>query len=314
MALTHQYINVDGVNIHYVESSPYTSQQPIETLVFLHGFPEYWGTWHKQLAFFGRNYRVIAPDLPGYHLSDKPVDPEFYAVPNLISFMAKFIAAISPNHPVTLIAHDWGGAIAWPLAAFNAALLNRLVILNAAHPSTFTREMINNSNQRSKSAYIHELIGPEAENLLTQDDYRYLVDKIMQSQQPAVFTHEVLDTYKQVWRQPGAIKGMLQYYRAMPQLARNDTQSDVKHDTNVSSGAQVKHTCELKIPNIRINLPTLVLWGEHDLAFVNENLEGLTEYVPNCTIKRFSQTSHWIQHERPNDVNKAISDFLTSIK
>ncbi|MGI2169964.1 alpha/beta fold hydrolase [Shewanella sp. MF05960] len=313
MSLAHHYIDVDGVNIHYVESSPQASQ-PIETLVFLHGFPEYWGTWRKQLAFFGQQYRVIAPDLPGYHLSDKPTDAAFYAVPNLIGFMGKFIGAISPNHPVTLIAHDWGGAIAWPLAAFNASLLTRLVILNAAHPSTFTREMINNSNQRSKSAYIHELIGAEAENLLTQDDYRYLVDKIMQSQQPAIFTPDVLDAYRQVWRQPGAINGMLQYYRAMPQLARNDTQTDVKHDTNVSSCDQVKHTSELKIPNIRINLPTLVLWGEQDLAFVNENLDGLIEYVPNCTIKRFSQTSHWIQHERPNEVNKAISDFLTSIQ
>ncbi|GGP75549.1 alpha/beta fold hydrolase [Shewanella ulleungensis] len=314
MPLTHHYTVVDGVNIHYVESGNHAAQKPIETLVFLHGFPEYWGTWLKQLDFFACNYRVIAPDLPGYNLSDKPTDTGFYTVPNLIRFMSKFIAAVSPNQPVTLIAHDWGGAIAWPLAAFNASLLSRLVILNAAHPSTFTREMINNSNQRSKSAYIHQLIEPEAESLLTQDDYHYLVDKIMQSQQPAIFTHEVLDAYRQVWRQPGAINGMLQYYRAMPQLARNDAKMDTNDDITVSSNSQVKHTSALKIPNIRINLPTLVLWGEQDLAFVNENLDDLIQYVPNCTIKRFAHTSHWIQHERPNEVNNAISDFLTSKK
>ncbi|GGB68469.1 alpha/beta hydrolase [Shewanella inventionis] len=313
MTLTHHYINIEHTNIHYVESVPMGKPTQVETLVFLHGFPEFWGTWHKQLEFFAPNYRVIAPDLPGYNLSDKPTDLEFYTVPKLIAFIAKLISAISPHKPVTLVAHDWGGAIAWPLAAFNASLLSRLVILNAAHPSTFTREMINNPNQRAKSAYIHQLISSGANSLLSQNNYQYLVDKLMQSQLPALFTDELLASYRQVWQQPGAINGMLQYYRAMPQLAHDDTNDNVGHgDTRLSH--QVKPVSALKIPNIRINIPTLVLWGEQDLAFVNENLDGLTDYVTDCTIKRFSNTSHWIQHERPNEVNNAISEFLTSLQ
>ncbi|WP_351015763.1 alpha/beta hydrolase [Shewanella sp. AC91-MNA-CIBAN-0169] len=332
MKLEHKNILVDNVNIHYVESGQSTEANNVfavaditalkPTIIFLHGFPEYWGTWSAQLSFFSPHYRVIAPDLPGYNLSDKPDDVSFYAVPNLIGFMAKFIAAISPTQPVILVAHDWGGAIAWPLAAFHAQLISKLIIVNAAHPSTFTREMINNPLQRKKSAYIHQLISELGESLLTQDDYRYLSEDIMVSTNPSVFTAAVKAQYKQVWSQAGAINGMLQYYRAMPQLAENDTDNQRCNSTTASSldttstqndttkSSPVKQASQLKVPNIRINVPTLILWGEQDLAFVNENLDNIHHYVPNCIIKRFQDTSHWLQHERPDEVNVAINNFI----
>ncbi|GGP42248.1 epoxide hydrolase [Shewanella algicola] len=315
MTLTHNHIRIDDINIHYVESGPQAAQQPLETIVFLHGFPEFWGTWDKQLAFFSQHYRVIAPDLPGYNLSDKPNNIAFYALPNLINVMSKLIAALSPDRPVTLVAHDWGGAIAWPLAAFKPHLIRQLVILNAAHPSTFTREMINNPHQRSKSDYIHQLIGKDGENLLTQDNYRYLTNNILQCENGTFFTADVIASYRQVWQHPGAVNGMLQYYRAMPQLAAKETlEAPDESDKRTTSASQIKPTSEINIPNIRINIPTLVLWGEQDLAFVNENLNGLTDYVPDCTIKRFPNTSHWIQHEQPDEVNLAINEFINSSK
>ena len=314
MKLEHKNILVDNVNIHYVESGQSTDETALRpTIIFLHGFPEYWGTWSAQLNFFSPHYRVIAPDLPGYNLSDKPDVVSFYAVHNLIGFMAKFIAAISPTQPVILVAHDWGGAIAWPLAAFHAQLISKLIIVNAAHPSTFTREMINNPLQR---------ISASGESLLTQDDYRYLSEDIMVSTNPSVFTADVKARYKQVWGQQGAINGMLQYYRAMPQLAENDTDNQRSKATAASSldtsatqdgttkSSPVKQASQLKVPNIRINVPTLILWGEQDLAFVNENLDDIHHYVPNCIIKRFQDTSHWLQHERPDEVNVAINNFI----
>jgi pimeloyl-ACP methyl ester carboxylesterase len=313
MKLAHQYILVDDVNIHYVESSHDSAQKPISTIVFLHGFPEYWATWHKQLDYFSTDYHVVAPDLPGYNLSDKPADTGFYTVRHLIAFMAKFIAAISPDHPVIVVAHDWGGAIAWPLAAFHPQLISKLIILNAAHPSTFTREMINNPAQRKKSAYIHQLISPSGESLLTNNDFQYLIDKIMVSAKADVFTDKIQAQYRQVWRQDGAVNGMLQYYRAMPQLAPNDGISESLETTDKKSlvqMSQIKNTAEITIPNISINHPTLVLWGEQDLAFVNENLDDIDRYVPSCTIKRFPDTSHWLQHERPDEVNSAINTFI----
>jgi len=307
VALESKYALIDNVNIHYI-----TAEQDIddsiakETLIFLHGFPECWETWKAQLNFFSAEYNVIAPDLPGYNLSDKPEDVTFYSVPNLIAFITKFIKTVSTTEKVTLIAHDWGGAIAWPLVAFNKPIIDRLVILNAAHPSTFTREMINNAEQRKRSEYIHDLIGKDAEELLSTNNYQYLKTKVLDNTKTSCFNQESLKNYQKVWQQPGAINGMLQYYRAMPQLASSD-----KNKRDKTNGPITELT-KMKIPNIRIEVPTLVLWGEQDQAFVNENLNDIKQYVPNSTVKRFENVSHWIMHEIPDEVNKEINNFLVS--
>jgi len=316
MKLEHKFTLVDDVNIHYVEScSDSAIKRGQATLIFLHGFPEYWGTWTEQLNYFSSNYRVIAPDLPGYNLSDKPADSNFYTLPNLITFIAKFIEVMSPEKQVYLVAHDWGGAIAWPLAAFHPKLISKLIIINAAHPSTFTREMANNPIQRQKSAYIHQLISSSGQSLLSKNNYQYLSETMMVSSQTDVFTDEVKTRYRQVWRQKGAVNGMLQYYRAMPQLASSDTDNHLIEsgdaDRLIDSGP-VKKISTIRVPNIRVNVPTLILWGEEDQAFVNENLDGISQYVPNCTLIRFPNTSHWLQHEKPAAVNNAIALFITT--
>lgn len=305
MPLTSHYIDIEGVNIHYVSAEPCLNENTntVATLVFLHGFPEYWQAWQNQLNYFSSHYRVIAPDLPGYNLSDKPEKLDFYQVPHLIKFISKFIAAISQNQKVLLVAHDWGGAIAWPLAAFYPQYIDKLVILNAAHPSTFTREMINNPLQRSKSGYIHQLIDLNAEDLLQQDNYQYLCEKMHFSDGSPVLNDETKALYINAWQQTGVINGMLQYYRAMPQLAS-------KCEDN--SNEQVKHVSEMKIPNIRVHIPTLILWGEQDEAFVVENLDHIEQYVPNCTIKRFKDASHWLMHEKSTEINHAIECFINT--
>lgn len=305
ISLTSNNIGIDGVNIHYVSAEPCLNEDnPTATLVFLHGFPEYWQAWQHQLNYFGINYRVIAPDLPGYNLSDKPNNLDFYQVPHLIEFISKFITMVSPEQKVHLVAHDWGGAIAWPLAAFYPQNIEKLIILNAAHPSTFTREMINNTEQRSKSSYIHQLIDPNAEVLLKQNDYQYLSEKMVFADKSPVLSGEIKDRYINAWQQDGVITGMLGYYRAMPQLASNSKSE--------SESAQVKHVSEIKTPNIRVHVPTLILWGEQDEAFVVENLVGVEQYVPNCTIKRFTDASHWLMHEKSAEINQAIEDFINT--
>lgn len=311
MNLEHKYALIDEVNIHYVTAGP-NRRAPLKssTFVFLHGFPEYWQTWQNQLIYFSEDHHVIAPDLPGYNLSDKPEDVSFYEISNLVNFMAKFIKAVSLTENVTLVAHDWGGVIAWPLAAFYPHLIEKLVIVNAAHPSIFTREMINNPQQRSKSKYIHDLISRDAKALLSKNNYQYLSEKIMVGANSSVFNKKVQTKFKQVWQQPGAIDGMLKYYRAMPQLATTN-KGDSQHQNLTSDGPVISITA-MKIPNIRINIPTLLLWGEQDQAFVNENLLGLEDYVPNCTIERFENASHWLMHEKPLEINNAINRFITT--
>lgn len=319
MEFESKYALIDNVNIHYVSGGPTSAETNSAkntlgpTFIFLHGFPEYWQTWQAQLDYFCRDHHVIAPDLPGYNLSDKPEDIAFYQVPHLIEFFAKFIQTVSPTKKVYLVAHDWGGAIAWPLAAFYPQYIAKLVILNAAHPSTFTREMINNPIQRKKSEYIHQLISADAENLLTQNNYQYLSDKMLMSENADVFDVDTTHRYQQVWQQPNAINGMLQYYRAMPQLAVTaDATAHIENGDNKNTVAQVSDLSKMRIPNIRIHVPTLILWGEHDQAFVNDNLNGIEQYVPDCLTQRFSDASHWLMHEKSPEINQAIAQFIES--
>lgn len=310
MALAHHNIVIDNITIHYVASSlSKNDNAEVTTLVFLHGFPEYWQTWQAQLDYFSKDHHVIAPDLPGYNLSDKPKDTSFYDIANLIKIMATFIAEVSPTKKVVLVAHDWGGAIAWPLTAFYSHYIEKLVILNAAHPSTFTREMINTPRQREKSAYIHELISPQAETVLCENNFHYLTNKMMMSSNLVNFSEEAKESYRRVWRQPGAINGMLQYYRAMPQLAEESNKANTHHNLS-KENTPVKSIESMKIPNIRIDVPTLILWGEQDQAFVNENLDGIENYVPNCKIIRFPNASHWLMHERSPEINVEIAEFI----
>jgi pimeloyl-ACP methyl ester carboxylesterase len=303
--MQHHTINVEEVNIHYVEAGSHNAEHsPSQTIIFLHGFPEYWGTWHAQLDYFANNYRVIAPDLPGYNLSDKPQKQSFYAVPNLIQFIAKFIQAVAPQEKIILVAHDWGGVIAWPLAAFFPQIVERLIILNAAHPSIFTREMIYNPEQRQKSEYIHELVAADGIEKLSANHYHYLKHKILGRMQEGTLNDVQIEAYQQAWAIPDAVNGMLQYYRAMPQLATSEKIISDERE-------QVKTPTQMKIPNIRITCPTLVLWGEQDQAFVKENINGIEEYVPNVRVTRFPDASHWLQHELPNEVNLEIETFLS---
>ncbi|MGS2722070.1 alpha/beta fold hydrolase [Paraglaciecola aestuariivivens] len=302
-------IKLGETNIHYVEAGPQITSETkhsARSIIFLHGFPEYWGTWHQQIKHFSKHYQVIAPDLPGYNLSDKPKALDFYRLPNLIQFVADLIQALAPNEKVLLVAHDWGGAIAWPLAAFHPQLIDKLVIINAAHPSTFTREMINNSQQRKQSEYIHQLIAPDAEQKLAANDFEYLQDKLFASMQTNSLSESQRKAYVQVWEQPGAISGMLQYYRAMPQLADSEAQPS-------KASGPVTSIDKMKVPNIRIEVDTLVLWGENDQAFVLENLDDLAQYVPNLRVKRFADASHWLHHEWPKRVNNFIADFFLDL-
>jgi pimeloyl-ACP methyl ester carboxylesterase len=306
--MKHHTIDIENVNIHYVEAGGVSDTNlPRQTMVFLHGFPEYWGTWHAQLDYFAKDYRVIAPDLPGYNLSDKPEIQSFYEVPKLIQFIAKFIQDVAPHEKIILVAHDWGGVIAWPIAAFFPQLIDRLVILNAAHPSTFTREMIHNAQQRQKSEYIHELIAPNGVEKLSDNNYQYLKDTIFIGMRKGTLNETQRKAYEDVWAQPFAVNGMLQYYRAMPQLAPSEKVTGAGNGPIVAAA-------QMKIPNIRITCPTLILWGEQDQAFVKDNLDGVDEYVPDVRIKRFPDASHWLQHELPNEVNQEIDEFLKTTK
>lgn len=294
--IEHHSVDCAGVKLHYVEARPEQNGQERPTLVFFHGFPEFWLSWEAQLEHFGERYNVIAPDLPGYNLSDKPVDEDFYRIPNLSEVMAAFLRKVSPDNPVTLIAHDWGGVIAWPLAAYHPELIQRMVIINAAHPSTFTRELFRNPSQREKSRYIYDLISPDATERVCENRYSYLRQLLFGTMAGDPLPEERKIAYEEAWSQPGALEAMLNYYRAMPQVGNGEDGRG--------------NAAEMRIPDVQITVPTLVLWGENDPAFVPQVLDGLDYYVSDLRIVHYPSQTHWLHHEQPLNVSKEIEGFL----
>ena len=135
--IRHGFAETNELKLHYAASGPGDGH----LLLFLHGFPEFWYAWRHQLAALGDTYHCVAPDLPGYNLSSKPPEVARYRTKRLIEDVVAFAAQFSRKKKFTLIAHDWGGALAWNLAAQRPDLIDRLLIINSPHPATFLREL-----------------------------------------------------------------------------------------------------------------------------------------------------------------------------
>jgi epoxide hydrolase 4 len=267
-------------------------------LMFLHGFPEAAFVWDELLEHFARaehgGYRCVAPNLRGYERSSQPEDVKAYRAKELVRDLAALIA-IEGQPLECLVAHDWGGAVAWNLANQRSDLAKRLAIVNSPHPGTFLRDLQSDPKQQAASAYMNFLIRPDAEQLLREDDYRRLWGFFTQRGGAPWLTESVKTQYREVW--DASLTGGLNYYRASP----------LRPARACDSAAS---TISLPRDMLTVNLPTLVLWGMKDEALLPSLLEGLEEYVPRLTVERVDDASHWIVHERPALVADRLARFL----
>jgi pimeloyl-ACP methyl ester carboxylesterase len=293
----HDYIDADGVKLHVV------SQGTGKTMLFLHGFPEFWYLWRHQLEEFGRDHRAIAPDLRGYNLSDKPAELEAYAMKALVADVRALIDSLSGGEPAILVGHDWGGAISWAFALAHPEYLERLIIVNAPHPAVFLRELATSEEQRTASSYMHFFRRPDAEERLAYNDYQPMRNIVFgESSDPEVVSEEAVTAYVEAWAQPGALTGSLNYYRATPfGPPRNEEEGKLAE-------AQLERMLEER--SYKLEVPTLVIWGMKDTALLPGNLDGLEEYVPELKIHRIPDGTHWVINEQPDAVNAAIRTFL----
>jgi pimeloyl-ACP methyl ester carboxylesterase len=275
-------------------------------LLFLHGFPEAAFVWDELLEHFARpengGYRCVAPNLRGYEMSSAPSEPAAYRARHLVQDIAALIAVESPGQALAcLVAHDWGGAVAWNLANQQPVLMRRLAILHSPHPGTFLRELQNNPKQQAASAYMNFLIRPDAEALLAEDDYRRLWDFFLNMGAGADghgwLSDALKDRYRAVWDQ--GLTGGLNYYRASP--LRPPRPDD-------AAASQITLPREM----LTITVPTLVLWGLGDTALPPELIEGLDDYIPQLTLERVPDASHWIVHEQPQRVIQSLQRFLAA--
>ncbi|HXE47613.1 MAG TPA: alpha/beta hydrolase [Ramlibacter sp.] len=270
------------------------------TLLFLHGFPEGAFVWDPLLEHFARpengGYRCVAPNLRGYEKSSQPSDVKAYRAKFLVQDIAALIQAEVGASPIEcLLAHDWGGAVAWNIANQMPQLTKKLAIINSPHPGTFLRELQSNPSQQAASAYMNFLIRPDAEALLREDDYRRLWPFFRHRGDAPWLTEAVKQQYREVW--DAGLTGGLNYYRAAP----------LRPPRPEDPGAAA-----ITLPRemLTVNLPTLVLWAMDDAALLPCLVDGLEQYVPNLTLEKVEGASHWIIHERPEFVAQRLATFL----
>jgi pimeloyl-ACP methyl ester carboxylesterase len=274
-------------------------------LLFLHGFPEAAFIWDAQLAHFAGRYRCVAPNLRGFAPSYAPADPALYRARYLLGDIDALLARLGARRPIeALVAHDWGGAFAWTIAAQQADWIRRLVIINSPHPATFLRELQHNPAQQEASAYMNFLCRPDAEEQLAADDYARLwrLFEGMGAADPARpgggwLTEALRARYRAVW--DGGLTGGCNYYRASP-LRPPTTPDDA--------------VCSLVLPTERTRVlrPTRVVWGMADRALLPCLLDGLQDWVPDLEIVRVPEATHWIVHERPEFISEQIEAHLAS--
>jgi len=285
--LTHQDAQINGIRLHYVMAG----EGPL--MLFLHGFPEFWYEWKDQLNEFQRDFKVVAPDMRGYNLSEKPQDVEQYRMRYLVEDVHQLIAHIGAR-TCTLVAHDWGGAVAWIFAQIYPELLDRLIIVNSAYPSILQRESRENPDQQKASQYMLTFQSPEAEQILSANNYAALAEGFALNK---ALSEAEMELYRQAWSQPGGLTGPLNYYRASARSQARATESGGQRTNSARNAGQIQ-------------VPTLVIWGERDTFLLSTNLNGLDEYVSDLTIQRIPDGSHWVIHEQPARVNALIRDFI----
>lgn len=277
-------IETNGVRLHTVVAGP----EDGELVVLLHGFPEFsYGFHHQMEELAASGYRVVVPDQRGYHLSDKPEQIEDYTINKLSGDIAGLIEAFGETSAI-VIGHDWGGAVAWHLAASKPDYVKKLIAINIPHPTAMPRVFMKNPLQWLKSSYMAFFQLPEVpEKLMAANDFESIKQAMKGTARPDAFTDQELERYKDAWSQPGALTGMLNWYRA------------------------IRKGSLLQMPKAPLRMPVRIIWGLGD-QFLSPMLatESL-KFCENAELVWVGEATHWVHHEQPEIVNRLIKEFLT---
>jgi len=281
---SHHQAIVDGVRLHYVEAG----EGPL--VLLLHGFPAFWYAWRDQIpALAAAGYRVVAPDMRGYNLSEKPPGVISYRVEALTADVAALIRHLGVEW-ATVVGHDWGGAVAWQLPVFHPEVVERLAVLNAPHPGALLREL-RTLEQLRRSWYIAFFQLPWLPELALRAGDAALLRRLLRQDpvRPGAFDDADIQRYVDALMQPGAATATLNYYRALVQ--RNP----------------LELSRQLQQP---VAVPTLLIWGQQDRFLGPRLTEGLARWVPDLRIERIADAGHWVMADAPERVNELLLAFL----
>lgn len=288
--ITHAYAEVNGIRLHYAETG-----SGDQLVILLHGFPEFWYSWQKQLQALSEKFHVVAPDMRGYNLSDKPPRVEDYKIDKLVGDVIGLIDHFGAKQ-AAIVGHDWGAGVAWAVAQKRPDRVSRLAVLQVPIAAAWRANMSFKQLLRSWYMFFFQIPGlPEW--LIRQQDFRAIertfTDKVIRKDS---FNSEDIERYKDAARRPGALTGAINYYRAnvFDRLFARKSKTDADRGDS------------------RVKVPTLFIFAEQDFAILPATVRGLERYVDAYYQEiRIPDSGHWVQNEAPAEVNAALLEFLS---
>jgi pimeloyl-ACP methyl ester carboxylesterase len=283
------YAQVGGVRLHYAERG-----SGDRLVLLLHGFPECWYSWRHQLKALGDDYHVVAPDLRGYNLSDKPPRVEDYRMEHLVDDVLGLIRHFGARE-AAVVGHDWGAGIAWAVAQRHPEYVWKLAALQVP-PMAAWRDNLT-LKQALRSWYMLFFQIPRLpEWLMSAGDFA-AVERAFKNTvaRPGSFTDTDIAVYKKALREPFALTAAVNYYRA--NFATLFLRGRGKSTEEMSDG--------------RTRVPTLFIYGGQDHAIVPETVRNVGAYIdaPYREV-RIANSAHWVQNEAVTEVNFALKTFL----
>jgi len=283
----HGSAYVNGVRLHYV------TQGEGKLVILLHGFPEFWYSWRHQIPVLAEHFKVVAPDLRGYNESEKPAGVSSYRLDLLTADVLGLIRTFGEEKAI-IVGHDWGGGVAWTFAADYPQATERLIVLNCPHPGAFQKQIRSNLRQLRRSWYMFFFQIPWLPEALVRINRRRFVEQAFRGMAicKEAFPDEDLQRYVEAIEKPGALTAAINYYRAM-------FRDFLRHRERQFA----KITC-----------PTLLIWGEEDIALGKELTYNMEPYFTDrFEIKYLPRCSHWVQQEQPELVNQYMLEFLADL-
>jgi pimeloyl-ACP methyl ester carboxylesterase len=264
-----------------------------ELIILLHGFPEFWRGWSKQIAPLAEaGFRVVAPDQRGYNLSEKPPGVSAYHIDCLAQDILGLLAAYDQKQAI-IAGHDWGAAVAWQIVTDYPEAVKKLIILNVPHPAVMAQVLRRSLKQLLKSWYIFFFQVPRLpEWILSRDNCAAMRRIMLASSNPGSFSEQDLDAYVQAWSQPKALTAMLNWYRAM-------FRSSVR---SLGRSAQPQA--------IKVRPPTLLIWGARDVALSSELVQPSLALCEAARLVYYEEATHWVQHDLPSQVTQEMLSFI----
>jgi epoxide hydrolase 4 len=289
-SIRHGYAQIGGVRLHYAERG-----RGGRLVILLHGFPECWYSWRHQLMALGERYTVVAPDMRGYNLSDKPARVEDYKINVLVDDVLGLIRHFGQQQ-AAIVGHDWGAGVSWAVAQAHPEYVWKHVAMQVPPMAAWRANITLRQALRSWYMLFFQL--PRVpEWLMSARDYAF-VERIFKKTvaRPGTFTDADISVYKKALSEPGALSAAVNYYRA-----------------NAFSLFVKRRSEQTELSDGRIRVPTLFIYGEKDHAIVPETVRDVRAYVdaPYREV-RIKESAHWVQNEAVEEVNAALHSFLAS--